>query len=231
MKSLSPEEHGFVLLLRTLFLIGVLAFAALAIAAPGIQLFKFSMMPYRDLWWHVSAADEFSRTQEFGKDPFYEHAPPFTNFGLVDLMNGSIARVLGCQARAVCAVTFLLGETIFLFVAFWIGWSVGGGCVAGGLSVLACWTFSRVIFPYHLALILVYLLYVSMWGPSNASGKLAIRCWRETGLWGATWRGACLGLAFAIHPFVGTFAVLAIAISMAITCFSRLRNGTNEGVS
>src|SRR5580704_12753478 len=103
MKVISSEEHGFVRLLRTLFLIGVLAFSMLTVAAPTIQLFRFSVMPYRDLWWHISAADEFSRTQEFGRDPFYEYAPPFTNFGLIDLMNGSIARTLGCQARSVCA--------------------------------------------------------------------------------------------------------------------------------
>ena len=228
MKHIPSEEHVFIRLLRRLFLISVLMFATLAVGAPAVQLFKFSVMPYRDLWWHISAADEFSRTQEFGKDPFYEHAPPFTNFGLIDWMNGSATRVLGYEARSVCAITFLLGETIFLLVAFWIGWSVGGSSVAGGLSVLACWTFSKIIFPYHLTLILVYLLYVSIWGPNNASGKLAIRTWRETGLWGAIWRGACLGLSFAIHPFAGTFAVLVVAISMAITYFSRFRDGTNE---
>ena len=231
MKHIPFEEHGFVRLLRTLFLIGVLVFATLAVGAPAVQLFKFSVMPYRDLWWHISAADEFSRTREFGRDPFYDHAPPFTNFGLIDLMNGSVARVLGWQARSVCAVTFLLCEMIFLLVAFWIGYSVGGGGVAGGLSVLACWTFSKIIFPYHLALILVYLLYVSIWGPNNASGKLAIRTWRETGLWGATWRGACLGLSFAIHPFAGTFAALVIAISVASTYFLRFPDGRSEGNS
>ncbi len=228
MKSILSGEHGSVHLLRGLFLIGVLAFATLAIAAPAVQLFKFSVMPYRDLWWHISAADEFSRTHEFAKDPFYEHVPPFTNFGLIDLMNGSITRVLGCEARYVCATTFLLGEAIFLLVAFWIGWSVGGSSVAGGLSVLACWTFSRILFPYHLALILVYLLYVSIWGPRNQSGKLAIRSWREAGPWGATWRGACLGLSFAIHPFVGTFAALVVAIDVGIDYCSRPKDGTNE---
>jgi len=223
----SLSRFDFVRFLRTLFLIGVLVFAVLEIGVPAVQLFKFSVMPYRDLWWHISAADEFNRTQEFGRDPFYEHAPPFTNFGLIDLMNGTAARVLGCQTRSVCAVTFLLGEMIFLLVAFWIGWSVGGGSVAGGLSVLACWTFSKIIFPYHLALILVYLLYVSMWGPSNASGKLTIRNWEETGRWGAVWRGACVGLSFAIHPFAGTFAVLVIAISMAIVYCRHSGNGAN----
>jgi hypothetical protein len=228
MKGIPSEEHGFVHLLQTLFLIGLLAFAALAIAAPAIQLFKFSIMPHRDLWWHISAADEFSRTQKFGKDPFYENAPPFTNFGLIDLMNGVIARAVDCPARTVCAITFLVGEMVFLLVAFWIGWSVGGGSIAGGLSVWACWTFSKIIFPYHLALILVYLLYVSIWGPSNESGKLAIRSWRETGLCGAIWRGACLGLSFAIHPFVGSFAALVVAISVAIDFCLRLHYGTNK---
>jgi hypothetical protein len=188
-------------------------------------------MPYRDLWWHVSVADEFSRTQEFGRDPFYDHAPPFASFGLIDLMNGSVARILGCQARSVCAVTFLLCEMIFLLVAFWIGWSIGGSSVAGGLSVLACWTFSKIIFPYDFALILVYLLYVSIWGPNNGSGKLAIRTWRETGHWGATWRGACLGLSFAIHPFAGAFAALVIAISVARPYFFRFRDGKRESNS
>lgn len=114
MKDIPSEEYEFVCFLRILFLIGVLAFAALAIAVPAIQLFKFSVMPHRDLWWHISAADEFSRTQKFGKDPFYEDAPPFTNFGLIDLINGDIARMLDCQARVVCVATFLLGEIIFL---------------------------------------------------------------------------------------------------------------------
>jgi len=209
--------------LRLFFLIGTFLFITLTIAMPAIQLLKFHVMPYRDLWWHISAADEFSRTGEFGKDPFYEHAPPFTSFGMIDLMNGILARAFGCQTRSVCTVTFLLGETSFLLVAFWIGWSVGGGSVAGCLSVLACWIFSRMIFPYHLALILVYLLYVSIWGPSNAQGKLAIHTWRETGLWGATWRGTCLGLSFAIHPFAGAFALLVIVFSMAIIRYSQTR--------
>ena len=205
------------LALRRLFLIGVFAFAALTIAAPAIQLFKFRVTPYRDLWWHVSAADEFNRTGQFAKDPFYEHAPPFTNFGLVDLTNGFIARVFGCQARTVCGITFLLGEAIFLLLAFWIGWSAGGSGAAGGLSVLACWTFSRIIFPYHFAIMLVYLLYASFWGPCNSVGKLVIGNWRETGPWGAIWRGACLGLAFAIHPFAGAFAVLVLAVRLIAT--------------
>jgi hypothetical protein len=228
MKQMSSEQYVSFRLLRTLFLTCVLLFAMLTVAAPAIQLFRFYTMPYRDLWWHISAADEFSRTQEFGRDPFYERAPPFTNFGLIDLINGGVALTLGCQARSVCAVTFLLGEAIFLLIAFWIGWSVGGSSVTGGLSVVACWIFSKMIFPYDLGLILVYLLYVSMWGPSNASGKLALRRWRDAGLWGAIWRGTCLGLSFAIHPFAGAFGALVIAITVSIDYYSRFREGAKE---
>ncbi len=185
---------------------------------------------YSDATWHLSVADEFATSGVFGKDPFIPDAPRFSQFGLWDWLNGMFVRWFRIPVDEVLVLTNAVFSVVFLSACFCAGKimsrsSVGGLMAMGFVLVSALQGSMRIItagWPFGLALSLYFLL-LPLYGRliagvlntgacvgccANAkSGRDVIA---KTGFGFAL--GSLVGIIFALHAFVGIFAVVIMLI-------------------
>ena len=197
-----------------IFLIGSVGFV---LARRNVVLNRFT-----DSWWHVAVADEYAATGIFARDPFFEDAPPFAQFGLMDYLNAHISSSTRMDTRQTFSLLISGQVALFLTGAFLAGYWPGRQMLCGLVSAVG-WTLT---FPGHTLIVLGFPF-------AAATAVLAfviVSLVAEPGNLrppGFLWRGALLGLVFSLHAFVGLVGVL---VSIMIFGFEACRRWHPERV-
>ena len=172
---------------------------------------------FSDSWWHIALADQFAATGIFADDPFFENAPPFAQFGLMDYVNGMTCRLFDADPARVFAFLAAVNVALALVAAFLAG-HVLRGKPLDGLICAVTWAIAAgrhgiiaLAFPFRVSISLLFLLIASTWRPGGTA---------RVGPWGAVWRGALLGVILDLHAFVG---MMGVAIMGATVLWSTWR--------
>ncbi|NQT91794.1 MAG: hypothetical protein HQ559_03460 [Lentisphaerae bacterium] len=182
---------------------------------------------FADSWWHVAAADEYSETGVFAKDPFFENVPPFAQFGFVEFLNAKISSWTGLETGRVFPFLVAVNAGLFLCAAFLAGCRLGGNAVAGCVSAVS-WAF---VYPGHT--------FIGLGFPFNTSVSLFALFFVSCGPWlrtkpptmlGMLWRGAFLGIIFDLHVFVGLAGGVVAAVWF-LSLLAGLLRGGREGAT
>ncbi|MGQ9661184.1 MAG: hypothetical protein ACUVWX_02465 [Kiritimatiellia bacterium] len=162
---------------------------------------------FTDSWWHIAAADEYLRTGVFARDPFFEEAPPFAQFGLMDFLNAWVCRFLGTRPQEVFVPLVALNVAIFLSATFLAAYWPTGSTWTGLLSSaiwLVVFPGSAIIsvgFPFPVASALLTFFLVSL--VQLHANKARVWPW--------LWRGVFLGGIFVLHALVGLVGLVLTA--------------------
>ncbi|MCX7590802.1 MAG: hypothetical protein N2255_04155 [Kiritimatiellae bacterium] len=193
--------------------LSLVVFLAFATGCFGFVLLRRNVVLNRftDSWWHIAAADEYARTGVLAKDPFFENAPRFAQFGLMDFVTAKLARMFDQSPHRMFVFVLAADVVVFLTSAFLAGWWTGGNTFVGLLAALI-WviTFpgSSIIsigFPFATATSLLALFIAAMLRlPGGRCGPVP-----------CLWRGMLLGVIFDLHAFVGLMG-LAVAVGWLV---------------
>jgi len=204
----------------------LLLFAVMVLGCVGFIGLKRHVVlnRYTDSWWHIAVADEYLRTGLFAKDPFFQGAPPFAQFGLMDVVNAKVCALTGAVPRRVFPWLVAANGAVFLAGAFLSGYWMRRDAFAGLVSA-AAWlvmfpghTIIGIGFPFAASIPLLVFLAVSLWG--REPGAFGIRA--------GLWRGMLLGVVFDLHAFVGLVGVGLVGVYAVAEL---VRHGLRRGIA
>ena len=197
-----------------------------------------SQYRYTDAWWRIAVANEYVRTGEFAKDPFFPGAPPMAQFGLLEFLNAKGKTWLGIDEERGYRLLVALGAVVFLVAGFVAGYWLRGnpldGCVSSGVSWLICGRqgFAGIGIGFSVAAALLFVLMATFFSRFGAGRVVEpdrlFGGYRSCSRWGAIWRGGLLGVVTGLHVFVGLAGVVVSAVVFVWTVYEAARRRESE---